>query len=100
MENQHRKIAGYRDLLPSELDLINRIKDLGNNMIESLLADTGAHINLQRRLAHNDDVPQARGAEQQRLDAAQPERWLAMARTDFQTALMKLVRAVAQPERF
>ena len=35
-----------------------------------------------------------------RLDAAQPERWIALANTHFQQGLMALVRAIAQPESF
>jgi hypothetical protein len=31
---------------------------------------------------------------------AEPRRWLAMARTDLQTGVMRLVRAVAQPLGF
>lgn len=39
-------------------------------------------------------------AEIARIDAAQPERWIALANTHFQQGLMALVRAVAQPEGF
>ena len=42
----------------------------------------------------------AYGVAIDRLDAAQPHRWLSMARTDLQTGLMKMVRAVAQPTSF
>ncbi len=35
-----------------------------------------------------------------RLQDAEPGRWASMAKTDFQNALMKLVRAVAQPTTF
>lgn len=38
--------------------------------------------------------------EYTRINLAEPDRWLAMARSDFQSALMKLSRAVAQPTTF
>ena len=39
-------------------------------------------------------------AEIARIDAAQPERWIAIANTHFQEGLMALTRAVAQPSSF
>jgi len=35
--------------------------------------------------------------ELNRLVNAEPERWLAMGRTDIQTGVMKIVRSIAQP---
>jgi hypothetical protein len=89
MENQHRKITGYRELDETEIALMNKIKALGI-AIEGVINEIIEHQSRQRRFAHN--------AEQQRLDAAQP--WLAMGRSDLQTGLMKLTRAVAQPGFF
>lgn len=34
MENQHRKIAGYRELSQTEIDLMNRIKAKGAELLE------------------------------------------------------------------
>jgi hypothetical protein len=72
---------------------------------EMLLNVVGDHIAYQRAACGPvSSLPAVGGSvvlkdadEQQRLQEAQPERWLAMARTDFQTGLMKLTRAVAQP---
>ncbi len=36
MHNQHRKIRGYRELDQNEIDLINRIKELGYSFDELL----------------------------------------------------------------
>lgn len=95
MDNQHRKIAGYRDLTEAELALMNKIKAQGAQL-EALLGELHMHVGAQTLDAMN------RGdkAEEARLDAAQPVRWLAIARTDFQTGLMAAVRAVAQPGGF
>lgn len=87
------EIKGYRELTPEELALINAIKEheastaaLMERVHERLSGQLEAALNLQ-------DKP-----ELARYDQAQPHRWASMARTDFQTAYMKLVRAVAQPE--
>lgn len=40
------------------------------------------------------------GAELARFDMAEPMRWLAIAKTDFQTGFMALKRSVAQPDNF
>lgn len=97
MENQHRKITGYRELDETEIALMNKIKALGPQ-IEDVVKAIMEHVSFERRL--NDEAPQARITEQQRINAAQPERWLAMGRSGLQTGLMKLTRAVAQPGFF
>lgn len=105
MENQHRKITGYRELTQTEIDLMNKIKALGPQ-IEDVLEEMRNHVESQRQLAADllkMDAPDSKkfGAEiQQRLQDATPERFLALAKTDFQTALMYATRAVAQPTFF
>lgn len=74
MDNQHRKIKGYRELSQEEIDLMNEIKEAGaglGNLIEKLEVSG-------------------------KLDG----RWLAIARTDLQKGFMALTRAVAKPEFF
>lgn len=95
MDNQHRKISGYRELTQPELDLINKIKAKGAEL-EALLGELHMHVGAQTIDALNRDDKD----EQARLDAAQPTRWLAIARTDFQTGLAAAVRSVAQPTGF
>ena len=73
MENQHRKITGYRELTQGEIDLMNRIK-----ATEALVADLAADV---------------RGT----VPAGEPQRQAAIAVTAFEEAFMRLVRAVAQP---
>lgn len=74
MENQHRKITGYRELSQTEIDLMNEIKATGVQ-----LAD------LVSRLRTNISLDQ---------------RWVSIGVTDLQTGLMALTRAVAQPTSF
>jgi len=71
MENQHRKIKGYRELSQEEIDAMNKVKELANEI--------GAFI---EELADVDP------------------RWLAIAKTDLQKGFMSLTRAIAQPEFF
>lgn len=72
MKDQHTKITGYRDLSQNEIDLMNRIKAQG--------AELGA---LVRELRARDTL----------VD----QRWVEIGATDAQTAIMALVRSVAQP---
>lgn len=109
MENQHRKITGYRDLDEAEVALINKIKALGTQ-IEFMLGELQMHLTDQGAMLGElqmhitGQVAAARstgdGTEQARIESAQPGRWIAIARTDFQTGLMALTRAVAQPGNF
>lgn len=93
MDNQHRKISGYRELSQAEIDLMNEIKALGP-AIEAVLVKVVEHVNKQRRQAsQNEDI----GV---RINDATPERFAELAKTELQTGLMYLTRAVAQPTFF
>lgn len=97
MENQHRKITGYRELNQTEIDLMNKIKALGPQ-IEDVLEEVRLHVINQKHHAMESDPQDV--ATLDRLVDATPERFLALAKTDFQTALMYATRAVAQPTFF
>lgn len=73
MDNQHRRITGYRELDESEVALMNRIK--------AKEAEAAELVSLVRTTA-------AQG---------EPQRQVAIAVTAFEEAFMRLVRAVARP---
>lgn len=98
MENQHRKISGYRELSQAEIDLMNRIKAFGPQL-ESLIEDVRTHVANQRPMQHEAADEAGREVLARQLDA-EPQRWASIAKTDFQTGLMALTRAVAQPTFF
>lgn len=98
MENQHRKITGYRELSQEEIDLMNEVKALGAAM-ENILVRVGNHVAAQRAESITNDGSDVKSA-QLRMENATPERFLALAKTEFQTGLMYATRAVAQPEFF
>lgn len=99
MENQHRKISGYRELNQQEIDLMNEIKALGPQ-IESVIIKVQEHLREQSEACINLGATEEAKVISQRLDDATPCRFVALAKTDFQTALMYLTRAVAQPTFF
>lgn len=114
MENQHRRISGYRELNQDEIDLMNKVKQLGVTF-EAVLLEVLAHIEGQqdeayghiydpemgRKVAYGSQLPEADAAALiKRLTDATPERFAALAKTDMQTSLMYLTRAVAQPTFF
>ncbi len=74
MDNQHKKITGYRDLNDGEIHMINDIKKYGellNGLIE--------------RLGRYDETDQ---------------RWMSIGKTHLQQGIMALVRSVAKPGGF
>lgn len=71
VDNQHRKIAGYRDLTESEIASINALKD-AERKVTAILDEAAA-------------VP---GANQ---------RSLALGRTNIQTGFMWAIRGIARP---
>ena len=98
MENQHRKIKGYRELSQEEIDLMNRIKEAGENL-RLLIVDVENHIGEQYGEVR-ESLDKDAADEHQRLVAADPARWLYMAQDQLQTGIMYLVRSVAQPTTF
>ncbi|NTU49603.1 MAG: hypothetical protein HGA87_01675 [Desulfobulbaceae bacterium] len=72
MENQHRKITGYRELSEAEIAAMNKIKELGK----------------------------AIGACIETLPEGVDGRWVAIGKTQMQQGLMALTRAVAKPDFF
>jgi DNA helicase TIP49 (TBP-interacting protein) len=85
MENQHRKISGYRELNQQEIDLMNRIKALGP-LIEAVVYDVKEHVDL------NDHTKEFIDAECQK--------WLEDGKMEMKKGLMSLTRAVARPTFF
>ena len=74
MENQHRKIEGYRELNEEEIALMNMIKSTGKAM-QVIIS----------QLQNTQDIDQ---------------RWVNIGQTDLQKGLMALTRAVARPTTF
>ena len=89
MENQHRKISGYRELSQSEIDLMNRVKEMGKEL-HSLIDEVN---NINTTLASTEDGHTA-------TVESECFRWASIARTDLQTGCMALTRAVAKPKFF
>ncbi len=75
MDNQHRKIEGYRELTQAEIDTMNYIKNMAKQ-VGGLVED----------LERDDILPDPR--------------WLAIGKTHLQEGFMALTRAVAKPEFF
>lgn len=73
MENQHRKIKGYRELSQKEIDAMNVIKQKGIEL--GLLVD-------------------------ELKDSTADQRWVDIGAKDLQTGLMALTRSVAKPDFF
>lgn len=80
MENQHKKISGYRDLNQQEIDLMNQIKHQGVEL-KSIHDKVADHITRDASRSPNER-----------------RRWLSIARTHYQQALMAMTRAVADPD--
>ena len=114
MDNQRRKIAGYRELSPEEIDLMNRIKAKGAELL-ALQAELAGRLSTDLEAKRSSAIRSVAGKEFngtpynehtgatdeciefRRFQASEPLRWAALGKTDIQTGVMALVRAVAQP---
>lgn len=74
MDNQHKKIKGYRDLSQEEIDAINSIK--------AKAEEVGMLI---------EGLEQTSGLDQ---------RWVETAKSDLQKGFMAAIRSIAQPTSF
>ena len=74
MDNQHRKITGYRELSAEEIALMNEVKAMGSQLGQ-----------LIEKLKQNPDVD---------------KRWVSIAKTDLQQGIMAAVRSIAKPDSF
>lgn len=89
MDNQHRKITGYRELSQGEIDLLNKIKAKGAELQDLIYECRGEDVMVGKTGDREHD---------ERLDEA--SRWRSIAKTHFQEGLMALTRSVAKPEAF
>jgi hypothetical protein len=74
MENQHRKIKGYRELSQEEIDMMNEVKAKG--------AEVGELI------------------EKLKASDACDQRWVSIGMTGIQQGLMALTRSITKPDFF
>jgi hypothetical protein len=88
MENQHKKITGYRDLSQAEIDLMNRVK--------AHAEATAALLQEVSDLRGDVSLPTDLDLDQQQESG----RCLALAKTNLQTGQMWFVRAIALPNSF
>lgn len=82
VDNQHKKIAGYRDLSEAEIALMNKIK--------AKAVECGALVEELRAMA----------PPERNMPGPVDQRWVSIGATDLQTGFMALVRAIAQPSTF
>jgi hypothetical protein len=95
MDNQHRKISGYRELSQVEIDLMNEIKEKGEEL-STLFKKIDDHLASQCSAAYGNEDP----SEVNRICDSNSRFWYGSAMADVQTGFMKLVRSVAQPTTF
>ena len=88
MENQHRKIQGYRDLTAQEIASMNKIKELAAG-VGQLCLDLREQFN---------GMPYNTVEERAELEEAM--RWLAAGELQLQQGFMAITRGVARPTTF
>ncbi len=91
MENQHRKITGYRELNQEEIKLMNDIKAHGEGTRE--LLDRVATLRINDKNGYQEKLL----SSEQYVESM---RCLGVARDNLQTGQMWFVRAVALPNSF
>lgn len=74
MDNQHRKITGYRELTQQDIDMMNEVKEIGK-VVGDLVAKLRENEHLDQRL-------------------------VSIGATQLQQGGMMLTRSIAQPDFF
>lgn len=88
MENQHRKIAGYRELSQTEIDAMNRVKTLAGG-VGQLCIDMREQV---QAMPFDTLV--------QRAERAEALRWLDAGEMQLQQGFMAITRSIARPTTF
>lgn len=94
MDNQHRAIEGYQEMDQQKIDLFNKITATGK-ILEDLCNEVGMYYRIE-----DEDKKRATGELTLYKHTLNPDRWRALAITEFQTGLMFLKRALARPTIF
>lgn len=81
MDNQHKKIKGYRDLSQEEIDLMNEGKSLAEQVGEFV-----EKLNKAEFAVTSDQVPD--------------KRWVSIGATHLQQGFMAMIRGIAKPTTF
>lgn len=88
MENQHRKISGYRELSEEEIAAMNRVKQLASEVGELCL-----QMREKFRKMPESDITDC-GEKTEAL------RWLDAGELQMQQAFMAITRSIARPTTF
>lgn len=102
MDNQHRKITGYRELSAEDIELINQIKAVGaqlDALCEQVFDRTIAEIASLPAGEYFEGLLDSEEATVAKT-SADALNWLDSGRQDLRVGLMKLTRAVAKPSSF
>lgn len=98
MDNQHKHIAGYRDLTESEVALMNEVK--------AKAAEVGELVDKLRKAIQPDDsllepvqVGELTFASVSD-ESVEVDRWLTIGQDHLQQGFMALTRAIARPTTF
>lgn len=81
MDNQHKKIKGYRDLSQEEIDLMNEGKKLAEKVGEFI-----EKLNKADFATTSDQAPD--------------KRWVSIGSTHLQQGFMAVIRGIAKPTTF
>jgi hypothetical protein len=95
MDNQHKKITGYRDLPQADIDLMNEVKEHEKKTLELVEKIRQIENDRPRKVMEVEGYDAAAAAG----EAAQESgRWVSIAKTHLQQGYMALIRAVAKPK--
>lgn len=94
-EPNDKRLKGYRDLTQTEVDMMNEIKAFGPQL-DALYKKINEHLTDQRISGARSETDD----ERDRMNQAEPEKWLELGKADLQQGLMKMTRSIAQPSFF
>lgn len=107
MDNQHKKIKGYRDLSQAEIDLMNRIKAHAEETRALVLAVRETVMPILEAIPAEMLAPGELSKPVELVAGAiygghddGPFRWVCLADDHLQQGYMALTRAVAQPTTY
>lgn len=101
MENQHRQIAGYRELSQEEIDLMNEVKGHAEQT-RALVKKINERLNIANGVELDPETSEHLGEAVYTVteEAYEMGRWLQIGQDHLQQGFMALTRSIARPTTF
>lgn len=97
MENQHRLIKNYRELTKTEIELMNQVKDMGDELLK-LMNQVEAFVIDRHDTEVSTGVYSNYEGDENKEFQNESKRWIDEGKFELQKSVMYAVRSITRPK--